>query len=222
MIDLSKKLNLIRGDCLEVLRELPDKSVDLVLTDPPYGKQWSRGENGIGLLKKLNTKYEDVKWDSEIPSKEYFDEMLRVGKNVIVFGGNYFTDYLPASNCWLVWDKLGNFPKSKDSPFAHCELVWTNFNKTVKKYTWRVQGFIKDSKDKRFHPTQKPTELIEEILTDFSVVGDLVLDCFMGSGTTGVASLKLGRRFIGIELDEKYFGIAKERCSEWENQSRLF
>lgn len=203
---------MIQGECLEVMKEIEDKSIDLVLTDPPYGKMWTRGKNGIGVLKDKNEK-DKTKWDIK-PTKEYFDEMIRISKNQIIFGGNYFTDYLPPSNCWIVWDKLGELKLGKQIPFAHCELAWTSFNKTVKKYTLRSQGFIKDTKDKRVHPTQKPNELFNWILQDFSKENDLILDPYLGSGTTAVACQNLHRNFIGIELDEKYCEISRQRLRQ--------
>lgn len=200
------------GDCLEAMKLIPDKSVDLVLTDPPYGKMWTRGINGIGVLKDKN---EDDKtlWDIK-PTKEVFDEIIRVSKNQIIFGGNYFTNYLSPSNCWIVWDKLGDLKLGKQIPFAHCELAWTSLNKTVKKYTFRSQGFIKDTKDERVHPTQKPTELFSEIIKDFSNEGDIIYDPFLGSGTTAVAAKQLKRNFIGIETSPTYCKIAEERLKQ--------
>lgn len=117
------------ADCIDIMRSMPDNSVDLVLTDPPYGINRDKGSAGFGCAKGRTYK---GNWDSKIPSKEVFDEILRVGKNVIIFGGNYFAHLLPPSKCWLVWDKKGNI-KFKN-PFADCELVYTNFNKVVKKY----------------------------------------------------------------------------------------
>jgi len=204
---------IYHGDCLEVMKQFPDKSFDLVLTDPPYGKMWTRGINGIGVLKDKN---EDDKtlWDETIPAKEVFDEMVRVSKNQIIFGGNYFTDYLPPSNCWLVWDKLGDLKLGKQIPFAHCELIWTSFNKTVKKYTLRQQGFINDSKDERVHPTQKPSEIISAILQDFSDDEMTILDPFAGSFTTLVVAKMLKRRAVGIEISKKYCEIGKQRLAQ--------
>jgi len=211
-MELNKIYNM---DCLEYMRTMPDKSVDLVLTDPPYGKMWTRGKNGIGMLKDKNESDKTL-WDIK-PQKEVFDEMLRVGKEVIIFGGNYFTDYLPPSNCWIVWDKLGDLKLGEQIPFAHCELAWTSLNKTVKKYTFRSQGFIKDTKDERVHPTQKPTELFAEIIKDFSKEGDIILDPFLGSGTTAVACKLLKRNYIGIEIDKKYCEIAEQRIKAISN-----
>ena len=199
---------LVHGDCLEVLKTLPDKSIDLILTDPPYGINADKGSAGFGVAK--GRKYKG-NWDKKIPPKEIFDEMLRVSKNTIIFGGNYFAHYLPPSKHWIVWDKKGDI--AFKNPFADCELIYTTFNKVVKKIVFKQQGFISDSKDKRVHPTQKPTELLQIILDTYTEPGDVVLDCFMGSGSTGVAAVNTNRKFIGIELDTKYFEIAKQRIN---------
>ena len=199
-------IDLRCGDCLEIMKTMPSKSVDLILTDPPYGKKADKGTNGFGSAK--NRRY-NVGWDSKRPSKEVFDEMFRVGKNVIIFGANYFADILPPSNHWIFWDKKGDI--AFQNPFADGELIYTTFKKPIKRIVFKQQGFITDSKDKRCHPTQKPSELVEILINEYSKESDTILDCFMGSGTTGVSCLRTGRNFIGIELDEGYFQIAKER-----------
>ena len=199
-------IDLRCGDCLEIMKTMPSKSVDLILTDPPYGKKADKGTNGFGSAK--NRRYSGG-WDSKRPSKEVFDEMLRVGKNVIIFGANYFADILPPSNHWIFWDKKGDI--AFQNPFADGELIYTTFKKPIKRIIFKQQGFITDSKDKRYHPTQKPSELVEILINEYSKEGDTILDCFMGSGTTGVSCSRTGRNIIGIELDESYFQIAKER-----------
>lgn len=214
------KIEIWNDDCLNVLKNMPDKSVDLVLTDPPYGKMWTRGKNGIGV-DKISNENDKTTWDIK-PTKEVFDEIMRVSKNQIIFGGQYFTDILLPSNCWIVWDKRGNFPRGEQIPFADCELAWTSFNKTIKKYTLVVQGFVNESKDERVHPTQKPSEMIQNILKDFSKETDTILDPFMGSGTTGVACANLNRNFIGIEISKRYCEISEERIMRVLNQQKLF
>lgn len=201
-------MQLINGDCLQVMQKMPDKSIDLIITDPPYGKSADKGTNGFGIA--TNRRYKS-KWDSKRPAKEYFDEMQRISKNMILFGANYFCDFLPPSNCWIFWDKKGNI--KFQNPFADGELIYTTFTKPIKKYTFVQQGFITESKDKRYHPTQKPVELLTTIISQFSKPSDVILDCFMGSGSTGVACLKTNHDFIGIELDEQYFKIAKDRLN---------
>ena len=196
---------LINGDCLEEMKKLEDNSIDLCLTDPPYGKKADKGTNGFGSSK--NRKYKGG-WDSKIPSKEVFDEICRISKNQIIFGGNYFSHHLKPSKCWIVWDKKGDI--AFNNPFADCELIYTSFSKPIKRIVFKQQGFIKDSKDERYHPTQKPTELIEKIIKIYSDAQSII-DPFMGSGSTGVVAKNLNRKFIGIEKDEKYFEIAKQR-----------
>lgn len=206
---ISVETTLWQGDCLELMKNIPDGSVDLVLTDPPYGKKADKGTNGFGSAK--NRRYSGW-WDRKRPSKEIFDEMFRIGKNVIIFGGNYFADMLQPSNHWIFWDKKGDI--SFQNPFADGELIYTTFKKPIKRIVFKQQGFITDSKDKRYHPTQKPSELVEMLIKEYSKEGDTILDCFMGSGTTGVACVNTGRKFIGIELDTNYFEIAENRISE--------
>ena len=219
--EVTMKTNvIIQGDCLEVMRGMEDNCVDLVLTDPPYGKQWSRGKHGYGQSKDTMEAVESVSWDGAIPPKEYFDEIRRVSKNQIIFGGNYFTDHLPASNCWIFWDKKGDM--NTQNPFADGELAWTSFNKVVKKYTFRQCGFIKDTKDKRYHPTQKPSELFSDILKDYSSEDELIFDPFLGGGTTAVACEKMNRRYIGIEISEEYCEIARKRVQEAKDSMGLF
>ena len=207
-----KDVTIYHGDCREILPLLP--KVDLVLTDPPYGKQWARGVNAIGVVKYTNEKLENVAWDKERPAKDLFTQFIEISTNQIIFGGNYFTDYLYPSNCWIIWDKLGDFKRGEQIPFGDVELAWTSFKRTCKKYTLRVQGFVNDSQDIRVHPTQKPTEVMQMILQDFSGATDLILDPFMGSGTTLRAAKNLGRKAIGIEIEEKYCEIAAKRMAQ--------
>ena len=204
---------LYNGDCLEYLKALKDNEIDVLITDPPYGKKADKGTNGFGCSK--NRRYND-NWDSKIPSMDIFNEMLRVSKKVIIFGGNYFAHMLPPSKCWIFWDKKGDI--AFKNPFADGELIYTNFTKPVKKIVFKQQGFITDSKDKRVHPTQKPSELMQILIENYTNENDIILDCFMGSGSTGVACANTNRKFIGIELDEKYFNIAKQRIEDAYNK----
>jgi len=204
-------ITIYNVDCLEIMKEFEDNQFDLCLTDPPYGKQWARGVNGIGTLIQKNEKPKNLQWDKKIPAGEYFTELIRISKNQIIFGGNYFTDFLYPSNCWIVWDKKDN---SFKNVFADCELIWTSFNRVVRKYKFIQQGFIGESKDKRYHPTQKPSELIRMILEDYTNKGDTILDPFLGSGTTARACKDLGRKCIGIEISKEYCDIAVKRLGQ--------
>lgn len=200
------KIELICGDCLIEMKKIPNKSIDLCLTDPPYGIGAEKGTSGFGKCKQKVRHYMD-KWEK--PPKEVFDEIQRISKNAIIFGGNYFTNYLPQNDHWIVWDKIGEI--KFNNPFSKCELAWTNINKKmVEKYTLIQQGFIGKEKI-GLHPTQKPVPLFRWILEKYSKKGVLILDPFMGSGTTGVACKELGRDFIGIEISSEYCEIARRR-----------
>lgn len=208
MIELDTIYN---QDCLEGLKALPDKSIDLILTDPPYGKKADKGTNGFGAAK--NRRYAGG-WDKEAPPQQVFNEIFRVAKNLIIFGGNYFGNMLPTSNCWIFWDKKGDI--AFQNPFADGELIYTTFKKPVKKIVFRQQGFITDSKDKRYHPTQKPTELVQMLIEQFTEPGQIVCDPFLGSGTTAVAAVKTGRHYIGYEINPDYFQICCDRLDDVE------
>ena len=206
---MDSAIKLYNCDCLEYLQTLSDKSIDLIITDPPYGKKADKGTNGFGASK--NRRYTGS-WDHARPDRKVFDEMFRVAKNAIIFGANYFADMLPPSNCWIFWDKKGDI--SFKNPFVDGELIYTTFTKPVKKIVFRQQGFITDSKDTRYHPTQKPSELMQILVEAYSSEGDVILDCFMGSGSTGVACVKSGRKFIGVEIDEGHFNVASKRIND--------
>ena len=201
------------------MKTLEDNHFDLIITDPPYGilnnagwiKQ-GRVKQGVAYTNDY-TKDNFEEWDKEIPSKEYFKEMIRVSKNQIIFGGNYMTDYLPSSSCWIVWDK-----DNGDCDFADCELAWTSFNTAVRKFKYRWWGMLQEEmglfKEKRFHPTQKPVALGRWLLDKYSKEGDKIFDPFAGSGSFLVACKQKGYNFVGCELEKKYVDIIKERLQQ--------
>ena len=206
---MDKYINqIINADCLDILKQLPDKCIDLVLTDPPYGigDKFKGGKNS--KMNKFN-KVVDKGWDNA-PNKEYFDEIFRVSKNQIIFGGNYFN--LPPTRCFLVWDKQISF----DFSLAMAEYAWTSFDKVAKIYR------MISEKQNRIHETQKPLKLIQMILNDYSKENELNLDCFSGSGTTAIACHNLKRRFICIEKDEDYYKASVERLKDAQSQLKLF
>jgi len=203
---------IICGDCLEVMKEMPDKCVDLVLTDPPYGINENpyRVANR-GKLAKTRY-YGEWDWDKERIEKKHFDEIFRISKNQIIFGGNYYLDYLHPTSCFIVWDK-DNF----GNDFADCELAWTSFKSAVRIFKWRWSGMLQEymsNKEIRQHPTQKPLALFTWILKKYSKESDLILDPFLGSGTTAEACKLLHRNFIGIEINPEYCKIAEERLAQ--------
>jgi site-specific DNA-methyltransferase (adenine-specific) len=193
-------IELHQGDCLEVMKTIPDKSIDLVLTDPPYGIDV--GSMGMGKGKK-KTSFESFDWDKSPPNQELINQLLRISKYQIIWGGNYFQ--LPPSGCWLSWDKMQKFSG------ADFELAWTNMKKPSKVFRMsRIEAYAKMNKQ---HPTQKPLILMEWCLSFLPEI-ETVIDPFMGSGTTGVACKNLSRKFIGIEQDANYFEIAKKRIND--------
>lgn len=208
---------LILGDCLEILPTL-DK-MDAVVTDPPYGINIIENNNKKYYGESVQKEFKNIKWDEDVPVSQIFKEIFKKSRNQIIFGGNYFLEYLHSTPCYIIWDKRGTLPKV---PFADTEFAWTSFKKMSKKYTVIQHGFIKDDDEKKTHPTQKPVLLFNQILSDFTKENELICDPFMGSGTTGVAALNLGRKFIGIEIEESYFDIACKRIEDAHSQPSLF
>ena len=202
---------LYLGDCMEVLPTLG--KVDAVITDPPYGINIA-ARGTVGTSKKATAKdYGKSDWDKESPPAALIDALREMSNWQAFFGGNYFV--LPPTSCWLVWDKLNS------GDFADCELAWTNWPKAVRKFQWRWNGMIRQGNEARFHPTQKPLEVMKWVIS-LCPKADTIFDPFMGSGTTGVAAIQLGRKFIGIERERKYFDIAVERITNAQRQQTLF
>jgi len=210
---------LYLGDCLEILPTLG--KVDAVVTDPPYGIGQDKGFGGFGGCggfgpPTARRQYDDD-WDDVRPSKDVFCAVLAASTVAVIFGGNYFTDILPVGRHWLVWDKKNTMPT-----FSDCELIWTNIKrKSVKLLTFEYNGLI-GKREQRVHPTQKPYEVMRWCINGLPKGSDIILDPFMGSGTTGVACAKLGRKFIGIEIEPKYFDIACKRLEQAYDQPYMF
>jgi len=202
---------LYLGDCLEILPTL-DK-VDAVITDPPYGIGEAAGNNVRRGKLAIAKDYGVDSWDNCTADAAVALAITKANQ-AIIFGGNYY--HLPPSSCWLVWDKENGV-----TDFADAELAWTNLSKAVrlKRYMWN--GMLRANNEKRGdHPTQKPIGVMEWAINQTS--GETILDPFMGSGTTGVACMNLGRKFIGIEIEPKYFDIACERIDQAQRQQRMF
>ena len=212
---------LHNGDCLPFMRQQKDGAFDVIVTDPPYGINRDKGFGGAQAFggkggKRIARAEYHGDWDKVRPSQEVFLEMQRVSKTLIIFGGNFFTDLLPVGNHWIVWDKLNTMPT-----FGDCELAWTNINRnSVKKVTREYNGLI-GREGERYHATQKPVKLMTWIIQNYTQEGQIVFDPFMGSGTTGVACLQLGRQFVGCEIDQRYFAIAEKRVKSASLQPAL-
>ena len=208
-------------DCMELMGKYPDNYFDLAVVDPPYGISYARGKNGFGNTTKNLPKLKDVSWDSSIPNEEYFIELFRVSKNQIVWGGNYFTEYLKPTNSWVIWDKIGEM--KLENPFSDCEVAWTSFNSVMKKITFRQQGFISDSKEKkRIHPTQKPTEIYDWLFSKYATEGMKILDTHLGSGSSRISANKAKLNFVGCEIDKEYFDKSQKRYDDFVSQVRLW
>jgi len=208
---------VVCGDCLKGMKLIPDKSIDLILTDPPYGIGVYNRETGTkrGNSKTTRKKYE-CDWDNFTPTQEFFDEIVRISKNQIIFGGNYFD--LPPSNCWIVWDK-----NNGNNGYADCELAWTSFKTAVRKFKYTWHGMIQENmgknKEKRFHPTQKPVELMKWCIANYvewkpNNPKPIILDPFAGSFTTARACKDMGYDWIAIDQEEKYCKIGESRLEQ--------
>jgi site-specific DNA-methyltransferase (adenine-specific) len=206
-MDINKIHN---GDCLKAMKLMKDNEFDLAIVDPPYGIGMSKGAGETrGDGKKKKDLYTPKEWDNERPSKEYFNELIRVSQDQIIWGGNYFSDLLKASRCWIYWRKKmgGNYSDG--------ELAWTSFNKILKEYTKRPQ------QGNRIHPTQKPVKLYEWLLMNYAKEGDKILDTHLGSGSIAIACHNLGFDLTGYELDKEYFDNAIKRIKNHQAQLRI-
>lgn len=212
---MEKYLNkVICGDSLEIMKQLPDKCIDLVLTDPPYGIDY----NNDKLNRKSNASFKDIIGDKQgdINFKKLIQECQRVAKRTIIFGAINFFHELPYKGIWICWDKRTKVEADKvfGSPF---ELAWCDKIGGYDKIYRIMHGGVINAdghNSPRYHPTQKPVFLMNAILQDFSKEGDVVLDCFLGSGTTARACKNLKRNFIGIEISPEYCKIAEQRLKQ--------
>lgn len=208
------------GDCRDILPTLG--KIDAVVTDPPYGIDFGK-QGSFSALHGWGDWRENVKWDAERPSADIFNLILSSSTAQIIWGGNYFTDYLPPSMQWLIWDKA-----QRGFSLADFEMAWTSEQKASRIFTYgrgNEKGFAPKSKENKeyvsCHPTQKPVQVMLWCL-GFLPAAQTILDPFMGSGTTGVACVKLGRKFIGVELEERYFQIACKRIEDAYKQPDFF
>jgi site-specific DNA-methyltransferase (adenine-specific) len=211
-------MKIYNQDCLEAMKDMSDNQFDLAIVDPPYGINITKN-------KRLNNNSKKD-WDKEIPTPEYFKELFRVSKNQIIWGGNYFIEYLKNTRCYLNWDKLNH-----SDTYADCEMAWTSFDKNAKifKYMWdgnrygfigAIQGVGK--KSIRTHPTQKPIALYEWLLMNYAKEGDKILDTHLGSGSIAIACHNLGYNLTGYEIDKDYYEAAIKRIELHKSQIRMF
>jgi DNA modification methylase len=208
------RATLYLGDCRDILPTLG--KVDAVVTDPPYGIGEAAGKNASRGKLAVSKDYGNDAWDNEPVSPEAIALLRAAGKWLVIFGGNYYA--LPATSCWLVWDK-----ENGASDFADCELAWTNLPKAVRRIRYMWNGMLRAHGEERGdHPTQKPIGVMKWALSHLPDPAQTILDPFMGSGTTGVAAVQMHRDFIGIEREPKYFDIACKRIEDAQRQGSLF
>lgn len=190
----------LNADCMDYLPKCPAGYFNLAIVDPPYGIDWM-GQIKNPNLNKNWKKHTSKNWDASPPVPEYFEELKRVSKNQVIWGGNYFD--LPKTRCWLIWDKMQEF---NGSDF---EMAWTSFDKPSKIFRMaRCQAYV--GRDK-IHPTQKPEELYRWTLKYLGRAGDLILDTHVGSGSSLIACKELGFNYAGFEIDKEYFEGADKR-----------
>lgn len=207
-------------DCVAGMKQYPDKFFHLAIVDPPYGI----GVDGAIHIRKpdrpstwdMVEKYERKEWDRAIPTAEYWKELFRVSKEQIVWGGNYFTEFLPPSKCWIFWDKL--FDKTFN--FSHGELAWTSFDKQLLKVTKSSKAETNGGKN-RIHPTQKPVYLYDWCLKQFADSDWKILDTHVGSGSSRIACHKADLEYVGFEIDADYFRAQEARWKNFTAQTLL-
>lgn len=218
-------------DCLEAMRKMPDNAFDLAVVDPPYGigvMSMNYTTSGAvrtrgGCAAKRRDYRKQKEWDTK-PTQEYFDELLRVSKSQIIWGGNYFSDMLPPSKGFICWDKRVNDKMTND--YSDCEYAWISKGLGVARmfrYCWNgmIQGDMKN-KEQRFHPTQKPVSLYRWIYQRYAKSGDKILDTHLGSGSSRIAAYDEGLDFVGYEIDKEYFDKQEERFQRHIEQIDLF
>ena len=197
-------INLIHGDSLQALKGYADNLFDIAIVDPPYG---------IGISSNpFRQKFEKCEWDNEMPNKQYFEELMRVSKNQIIWGGNYFD--LPPSQGFIIWDKKQ--PQGFSS--AMCEMAWTSFAKPAKIF----RKHVVTTEPNKIHPTQKPVDLYKWLLTYYTNENDLILDTHLGSGSIAIACHYMKRNLIGYEIDKEYYDAACKRFKEQTMQQALW
>lgn len=202
-------------DCTEALKRFEDNYFDVAIVDPPYGIGRSgQTETFTKNPKHKRKHFADKGWDTETPASDYWNELFRVSKNQIVWGANYFTEYLPASMGWIFWDK------GQDLSMSDGELAYTSFNRALRRVKInRGQLMVEGG---TIHPTQKPIKLYDWIIQNYCAEANLILDTHVGSGSSRIASAKAGKQFIGFEIDPEYYEKQEKRFKDFVSQLRLF
>ena len=207
-------------DCMEAMKQMPDKAFDLALVDVPYGISMVDSDNKSRCKLAIAKDYKKID-DSSAPEKQYFNELMRVSKEQIIWGANHFISKIPYdSSCWVVWDK-----DNGANDFADCELAWSSFKTAVRRlrYTWN--GMLQQNmkhKEIRIHPTQKPVQLYSWLLKTYAKEGNKILDTHLGSGSIAIACYDMGYDLTGYEIDKDYYDAAVNRLENHKKQLTLF
>ena len=203
-------IELLNIDCMEYMATVPDKYFDLAIVDPPYGIGMDGGNVGY---KGLND-FEKKGWDNTVPEKVYFDNLFRISKNQIIWGGNYFG--LPRTRCFYVWDKGEGF---YNRTYAECELAWTSFDRNTIKY--KRDPLAKGDYHGKIHPCQKPIDLYKWCLKESANPSMTIIDTHLGSGSSAIAAYDFGCDFVGCEIDKDYYDAAVKRFETYKLQTKL-
>jgi site-specific DNA-methyltransferase (adenine-specific) len=209
---------LLNVDCMEYMKNCGDKFFDLAIVDPPYGicitQQLKKTTESKSSMMKGCNGISGGDWDNEVPSREYFIELMRVSKNQIIWGGNYFLDYLGATRCFCIWNKMNG-----TNCMADAELAWTSFDKSVRMFSMH---HFSAGYDKKQHPTQKPVKLYKWLLKNYAEPGQKILDTHLGSASSAIAAHYFGCDFVGLEIDKDYFEAGKKRFELGTRQIAMF
>ena len=223
---VTDKITITNEDNMLLMARYPDNYFDLAIVDPPYGINAGLGSGKNQKKQIKNGTMKGGEWDNDIPNKQYWDELFRVSKNQIVWGGNYMTSYLKESKGWIFWDKIQVSENHSDG-----ELAWTSFEKRLRmfKYCWSGNRYGFESKINgvgkpsiRIHPTEKPVPLYEWLLLNYANEGDKILDTYLGSGSIAIACHDYGFELTACELDKEYYDKAIQRIINHTNQQKLF
>ena len=210
---ITDKIEITNEDNMLLMERYPDNYFDLAIVDPPYGLGKRLSQRGG---KHKNTKFavlyeNSSQWDNEVPNEKYFKEVFRVSKNQIIWGANYYLEFLPSTRGIICWDKKQYMPT-----FSRIEFAWTSFDAVARLF----EGTSTDLN--RFHPTQKPTKLYQWLLDNYAKQGDKILDTHLGSGSIAIACHDYGFELTACELDKEYYDKAIERIKNHTNQTKLF
>lgn len=201
---MSSNIQLFNMDCMEAMKDMPDKSFDLAIVDPPYG---------IGISSNpFRQKHSKLDWDNQIPKKDYFDSLFRVSREQVIWGGNYFG--LPASQGFVIWDKI----QPEDFSSSMCEFAWMSFQSPAKMY----KKHVVTAEKAKIHPTQKPVALYKWLLKNYAKPGDKILDTHLGSGSIAIACYDMGFDLVGYEIDKEYYDAAVKRLENHKKQLTMF